>query len=156
MGAGASNNHPNIWGCPSIQEASKHRGHPNVWVHPTIQGGIWGASKDTGSHPNMRGIQTYGASNIQGASKHMGASKCMGAYGHPPSLTKHAFFELWMYRGHPNISCIIHNYICHLEFLPPWISTMLFWFFFNFGYFIHFLLLLWVLHCAFWNCRKHS
>ena len=33
----------------------------------------------------------------------MGASKCMGAYGHPLSLTKHAFFVLCMYRGHPNI-----------------------------------------------------
>ena len=47
----------------------------------------------------MRGIQTYGASNIQGTSKHMGASKCMGAFGHHLSLTKHAFFVLFMYRG---------------------------------------------------------
>ena len=188
--------YPNVWGhmdTPSlikhaffvlcmyraIQTSPKHRGHPNRGC-PNIQGGIWWASKDTGSHPNMRGIQTYGASNIQGASKHMGASKCLGAYGHPLSLTKHAFFVLCMYRGHPNIFCIILNYICHLEFLPS--------FFFNFKYFIYsfefctlclflnpelylpswisailFLFLIlnilsipFSFHCVFWNCRKHS
>ena len=68
--------HPKIWGCP------------NIWGHPNICGGV----------------QTYGGYlNIQGASKHIGASKCIGAYGHPLSLTKHAFFVLCMYRGHPNI-----------------------------------------------------
>ena len=73
-----------------------------------------------------RGIQTYGGvqtyreayggiQTYRGPSKHMGASKCMGAYGHPLSLTNHAFFVLCMYRGiqtyggcpsiqgHPNI-----------------------------------------------------
>ena len=37
------------------------------------------------------------------ATIHLAASKHMGAYGHPLSLTKHAFFVLLMYRGHPNI-----------------------------------------------------
>ena len=106
--------------CPNIWDVQPYRGHPNIWGCPNIQGGIWGESNDTGSHPNMRCIQTYGASNIQGASKHMEASKCMGAYGHPLSLTNHAFFVLCMYRGHPNIFCIILTYICHLEFRPSW------------------------------------
>ena len=122
---GASKHHPNIWGhpniwrCPSIQGASKHRGEPKHMV-PKHTGKHMGASKDTGSHPNTRGIQTHGVSNIQGA------FKCMEAYGHPLSLTKHAFFVLCMHRGHPNIFCIILNYICLLVF------------FFNFKYFIHF------------------
>ena len=56
-------------------------------------------------HPNIcGGVQTYGPIQAhREASKHMGASKCIGAYGHPFSLTKHAFFVLCMYRGHPNI-----------------------------------------------------
>ena len=33
----------------------------------------------------------------------MVASKSMGAYGHPLSLTKHAFFVLFMYRGHADV-----------------------------------------------------
>ena len=37
----------------------------------------------------------------------MGAAKYMGTYGHSLSVTKHAFFVLCMYRGHPNI---IHTY----------------------------------------------
>ena len=89
---GASKYHPNtwghlnIWGCPSIQRAPKHRGHPNIQGHPNI----WG-------HPN-----------IQGAFKYM---RYPNLWGHPNvwgiwtplSLTKHAFFVLCMYRGHPNI-----------------------------------------------------
>ena len=70
------------------------------------------------------GIQTSpkhkaGCSNIWGISKHIGmskheehqniqgASKCMGAYGHSLSVTKHAFFVLYMYgeasKHYPNI-----------------------------------------------------
>ena len=33
----------------------------------------------------------------------MVVSKSMGAYGHPLSLTKHAFFALFMYRGHADV-----------------------------------------------------
>ena len=40
---------------------------------------------------------------MQVVSKHMVASKSMGAYGHPLSLTKHAFFVLFMYRGHADV-----------------------------------------------------
>ena len=40
---------------------------------------------------------------VWGTSKHMGVSKCMGAYGHPLSMTKHAFFVMYMYSRHPNI-----------------------------------------------------
>ena len=62
--------------------ASKHTvGEPNIWRHLNIQG----ASKHAG------GIQTYGGIQMY------------GEYGHPLSLTKHAFFVLCMYRGHPNI-----------------------------------------------------
>ena len=67
---------------------SKHtRGHPNIWGLPYIQG----LSK------HMGGIPTYtGHPNILD-------SKCMGVYGHSFSLTKHTFFVLCMFRGHPNI-----------------------------------------------------
>ena len=133
-----------------------YRGHPNIWGIQT-----YGASKDmgmskhTGGYPNMKGIQTYGG--IQ----HMGSSKCMGAYGHPISLTKHAFFVLCMYRGHPNIwghtiFCIILNYMCHLEFLPS-----CFVFFLNFKYFKPFFKIFYlrVLHyenAVLLNCGKLS
>ena len=33
----------------------------------------------------------------------MVTSKSVGAYGHPLSLTKHAFFVLFMYRGHADV-----------------------------------------------------
>ena len=104
--------HPNIQGVSKHKGALKHRGHPNI---PE-------ASKQIRGCPNIWGIQTeMGASEHMGASKHTGASKHMGvskhtggiqtygghqmygAYGHPLSLTKHAFFVLRMYRGHPNI-----------------------------------------------------
>ena len=49
------------------------------------------ASKHTGGIQTYRGIKTYGGIEMY------------GAYGHPLSLTKHAFFALCMYRGHPNI-----------------------------------------------------
>ena len=109
--------HPNIIqtyrGIQMYGGVQAYRGLPNIGVIQTygVVQTYWeayGASKDTGSHPNMRGIQTYGASNIQG-SKHMGASKCMGAYGHPLSLTRHAFFMLCMYRGHPNVFWYNHK-----------------------------------------------
>ena len=79
--------HPNIiqtyggvqtyGGYPIIQEASKHR-----WGVQHM-----GPSKHTGEHPNIQG-----------------ASKCIWAYGHPLSLTKHAFFVVCMYRGHQTSS----------------------------------------------------
>ena len=69
-------------GCPNIGGTQTYRGHPN----------IWGECKHEGC-PNIQGVHL----NIQGA------SECMGAYGHPLLLTKHAFFVLCMYRGHPNI-----------------------------------------------------
>ena len=46
---------------------------------------------------------TAGCSNIWGHPNIQGASKCMGTYGHSCSVTKHAFFVLSMYWGHPNI-----------------------------------------------------
>ena len=92
-------------------EASKHTaGLPNIWRHPNI----WVVFKH-GRHANIQGaVQTYGVKSVassathMGASKltggvqtwvasiHIGASKCMGVYGHPLSLTKHAFFVLCM------------------------------------------------------------
>ena len=56
------------------------------------------------------GGHTYGASKHSGVSKHeghpniQGASKCMGAYGHSLSVTKHAFFVLYMYGGIQTLS----------------------------------------------------
>ena len=117
--------------CPSIQRASK-QGPPKHKGHPNIQGSIWGASKHTET------IQTYGGIQKYGASQHTGGMQMCEAYGHPVSLTKHAFFVLCMYMGHLNIwgyiiyFCIILNYIHHLEFLLSW------FFFLIFKYFIHF------------------
>ena len=83
---------------------SKHTGGIQTYGVSKHIGRHMGASKHTGPIQTYGGIQTYkGHPNIQGALKHMGASKCMGAYGHPLSVTKHAFFVLCMYRGHPNI-----------------------------------------------------
>ena len=74
--------HQNIWGSPNIQGAPKHTGgHPNIW-----------------GHSNMGGIQTY--------------RECIQTYEGiqmyrviwtPLTLTKHAFFVLCLYRGHPTI-----------------------------------------------------
>ena len=106
-----------------------YRGHPHVWGHIDIPlvltkhasfvlcictGGIHTSSKHMEASKHMGGvqayreaygaIQTYGdIPTLRGHSKIQGASKCMGAYGHPLSLTKHAFFVLCMYKGHPNI-----------------------------------------------------
>ena len=98
-----------------VWRASKHTGgHPNTLGASKHTRGIqtYGVSKHMGDIQTYRGIQTYGGvqtyggypniqghPNICGMSKHMGASKCIGAYGHPLSLTKHAFFVLCMYRG---------------------------------------------------------
>ena len=81
-------------GDQNIQGAFKHMGsiqtyrsHPNIWGHPNIPWVLqtYGVSKHT------VGIQTYGGIQMY------------GAYGHPLSLTKHAFFVLYMYSRHPNI-----------------------------------------------------
>ena len=87
-----------------IQTSPTYRGYPNKGGNQTYR----------------ECVQTYrrtskhgGCPNIQGASKHRGtqtypkntggASKHMGVYRHPLSLTKHAFFVLCVYSGHPNI-----------------------------------------------------
>ena len=63
-----------------------------------------GTSKHMGSIQAHEGIQTYrGVQTYRVHPKHIGASKCMGAYGNLLSLTKHAFFVLYMYSRHPNI-----------------------------------------------------
>ena len=88
--------------------ASKHTGgHSNIWGHPNIQGTI----------------QTYGVSKL------MGASKCIGAYGHPLSLTKHAFFVLCMYRGHQNRGaplfwCPLNMWTLPYVWMPPYVWKM--------------------------------
>ena len=111
-------------GPPNIWRRSKHtEGVQTCGGHLTRQrdvqtGGIqtWGVQRCEGC-PNMQvGIQTYGASKHMeafkhtggaskhmAASKHMGASKCMGGIWTSLSLTKHALFVLFMYRGHPNV-----------------------------------------------------
>ena len=70
---------------------------------------VWKASKHTGRHPNIQWVLP----NIWGDPSIQGASKCMGAYGHPLSLTKHAFFVL--YRWVP----------LKLDFLGAWKSVWL-------------------------------
>ena len=142
---GESKHHTNIWGCPSIQEASKHRGAPKYMGVCKHKGRHMGASKDTGSHPNIWGIKHTGGIQTYGS------IQMYGGIWTPLSLTKHAFFVLCIYRGHPNI--FLYNPYLHL---PSWISVILFFFFLILNIFIHFLLLLWVLHCVFWNDRKHS
>ena len=53
---------------------------------------------------HMGGLQTYGASNIQGAIQTYGRHpNIWGTYEHSLSLTKHAFFLLYMYSRHPYI-----------------------------------------------------
>ena len=86
---------PNIWGTFKHMEASKHTGgHPNIWGHPNkqwVHPHIWGYPSIQGAMQTYEGIQNNGV------------YKCMGASGHPLSLTKHAFFVLYMYSRHPNI-----------------------------------------------------
>ena len=103
---------PHTFGASYIWGVFKYTGGSHTYgEHPAIQRGVqtegeckhMGVFKHTGGHPNIWGVskhmghQTYGAfKHTWGASKHMGASKCMGQYGHPLSLTKHAFFVLFM------------------------------------------------------------
>ena len=104
--------YPNIWGiqtyrgCIQINGGIQtYWGCPNIWGHPTILEGVqtWGASKHTGA------IQTYGASKHTGGIQTYGGIQMYGAYGHLLSLTKHAFFVLYMYIRHPNIFPNIHG-----------------------------------------------
>ena len=76
---------PNIWGHPDIQGVAKHIGSIQTWGHSNIQG--------VSTHG---GIQTY-----MRPSKHMGHPNVWSIWT-PLSVTKHAFFVLCMYRGHPN------------------------------------------------------
>ena len=95
--------HPHMSGCPSYLWMP-----PYIWRHPNIQWGSQtyrGVSKHMG-HPNVWAAYGHPLS----LTKHaffivdvQRASTCMGAYGHPLSLTKHAFFVLCLYREHPNI-----------------------------------------------------
>ena len=117
----------NMW---SIQTygVSKHEGHPNMqgackcmrayghYLSVTkhaffvlcMYGGIQTLSKHTGvskhmGHPNIQGVSTHGGiQTYRGPSKHTGQSNVWGIWT-PLSVTKHAFFVLCMYRGHPNI-----------------------------------------------------
>ena len=81
-------------GHQNIQGASKHTGsHPNIWRHPNIP---W-------VHPN-----------IQGASKHMGAYKCIGSIWTPPWCDKACFlcvvYVQQASKHHPNIQGAIQTY----------------------------------------------
>ena len=67
---------------------------PHIWLCPVCLD----AAKCMEASTGMRGIQTYReCPNIQGH------PNVWGAYGHPLSLTKHAFFVLHMYSRHLNI-----------------------------------------------------
>ena len=85
---------------------------PYIWGHPNIQGMAkhMGVSKHMGASKHMKASKHMGAfKHTGGASKHMAASKhtgdiqMYGRYMDTPCLTKHAFFVLGMYRGHPKI-----------------------------------------------------
>ena len=85
-----------VWQYPNIQWGSQtYGGHPNIWWHPNIQG----ASKCMGHIHTPLVWQ----SKLSLCYWYTGGIHMYGAYGHPPSLTKHAFFVLCMYRGHPNV-----------------------------------------------------
>ena len=104
---GAAKHHPNIWGhlniwgCPSIQGASKHR---DSQTYRDIK--HMGVSKHTGRHMRYPNIQRpskhMGASQHTGGIQTYGGIQNYGAYGHPLSLTKHAFF-------------VSNNYLIHLN-----------------------------------------
>ena len=96
-----------------------YRGHPNITQTYSRVFKHMGASKHMGvskheGHPNIQVASKHrGHPNIQGMSTHMGALKCTGGHPNiqecphiwgiwtPLSVTKHAFFVLFMYRGHP-------------------------------------------------------
>ena len=93
--------HPNIWECPNIQGASKHRDakayrrYPNIWGHPDIQEGV----------QIYGGIQTYrGTSNHIGYPNIWGYQNIEGAiqtWGHP---------NIW---AHPSIKWVHPNILGH-------------------------------------------
>ena len=119
--------HQNIWGCPNIQGASKHK-----WVSkhagqcPNVQGAskhmgmsnhtggiqsygecpnIW-VSKDTGGIQKS-GAKTWGSPNIRGIQTYggcpniHGTSKCMWVSKHMVAIQ--TYWDIQKYRGHPNI-----------------------------------------------------
>ena len=105
---------PHTFGCPHISGSIQtYGGQPNIWKESKHTGGCpnIGSTQTCRVHPNIWGCSNIcGHPNIQGVSKHTGGAfkhtmdiQMYGAYGHPLSLTKHAFFVLFMYRGHPNV-----------------------------------------------------
>ena len=70
-------------------------GHPLYVLMPSI---CLAAPHMFGCHQMFRGIQRY-----QGHPNILGHPNVCGVYGHPLSLTKHAFFVLYIYSRHPNI-----------------------------------------------------
>ena len=92
---------PPVWTPLCMVRCPHMLGHPlYVWIPPYV----WlspvclDAPQIYGTSKGMRDIQTYG-----GVQTYRGHSRVWGAYGHMLSLTKHAFFWLYMYSRHPNI-----------------------------------------------------
>ena len=80
-----------------VQQASKHHPYRRASKH-------MGISKHTGVHPNMWGCPNiWGHLNIQEGIQTYGGIQIYGGIWTPLNLTKHIFFVLCMYRGHPNI-----------------------------------------------------
>ena len=107
----------NIWGCPSIQEASKHRGHPNIQGHssismcPNIQGGIWGAFKHMGAPKHMGHLNVWGHMGTPFIWQSILSLCCVSTEG------------IQTYRGH---NIFLYNPELYSQ---SWISAFLFFFF---------------------------
>ena len=86
MGIQTYEGHPNIWECPNIW------GCPNIWACPNIQR----VSKHMGTFKHTGASKHRVASKYMGASEHTGGVQMYGGIQIPPSLTKHAFFVLYV------------------------------------------------------------
>ena len=105
---------PNMGGIQTYRGIQIYGWCPNIWGHPNIQvvhPNIWWIFKHTGCIHTYGGIQMY------------------GAYGHPLSVTKHAFYVLCMYRGHPNITQTYSRVFKHvgaskhMEGVQTWVAS---------------------------------
>ena len=118
MYRGNPKHHPNIWGHLNILGVSKHTG---VSKHRI-------AHKHTGASKHME-VSKHTGRHMGDIQRYQGAIQTYGGIWTPLSLTKHSFFVLCMYMGHPNIwggtfFCIILNYIHHPDFLILNISSI--------------------------------
>ena len=97
---------PHMFGCPHMLDGPLYVWMPPCLGHPPVCLDVlhmfiscmFGCPQIYGASKGMRAIQTYG-----GVQTYMGHPNVWGGNGHTLSLTKHAFFLLYMYSRHPNI-----------------------------------------------------